>query len=138
MPCGGIGTGCGLKARWRCLLLQKLLKLSLCHASPAPLPLEWPLGALHGMVLGIATGQATKIHPRPVMESWTPICSSRQKVAGQPKAGDAEHRQLSVAHGRPAGAGSHCQCVQGSEQGRVRPWPGSAQRTTTPLHPESS
>lgn len=61
----------------------------------------------------------------PGVESWTLVCSfSRPKVASWPGAGDAEHHQLPMAHGRPAGAGGHCQCVQGPKQGRMQPWPG--------------
>lgn len=64
-------------------------------------------------------------HPSSGMECSTPACSfSRQKTASQPGAGDAEHCQLPMAHRRPAGAGGHCQCVQGPKQGRTRPWPG--------------
>lgn len=49
---------------------------------------------------------------------------SFQADGGWPAQGrDAEHSQLPVAHGRPAGAGGHCQCVQGPEQGRTQPWP---------------
>lgn len=49
---------------------------------------------------------------------------SFQADGGWPAEGrDAEHSQLPVAHGRPAGAGGHCQRLQGPEQGRAQPWP---------------
>ena len=104
--------------------------LSVLHVSsipppPPPSPLEWPHGTLCGMVLDTATQKATSVHPSSGMECSTPACSfSRQKAASQPGAGDAEHCQLPMAHRRPAGAGGHCQCVQGPKQGRTRPWPG--------------
>lgn len=61
MSCGGTGAGWGLRARWLGFFWGKLINLSVLHISSAPLPLEWPHGALHGMVLGTATDQATML-----------------------------------------------------------------------------
>lgn len=120
---GGTGAVCRLRAQ--CFFLEKLLSLSVLHTSSAPCLWNGHMEPANGVSHAQLLVRPPVSTPRSGTDSWTPVCSSsRYKVAGQPGAGDAEHRQLPVAHGRPAGAGGHCQCVQGPEQGRAQPTPG--------------